>query len=152
VSFSALTLLVGHQEKHPACKNWVMKCCCGYLSEAGCRLFAYGPADATSVPKARHLVSFESRLVSLSGTSLPRLSWKKRPLNGCSSSSTLKQRVFQHIIVQYREFYLTCKDVCTLFWCIEWDRAMSKVFKVLVTDYVGFTNYWYIGSVIHYEP
>jgi len=29
---------------------------------------------------------------------------------------------------------------------------MSKVFKVLVTDYVGFTNYWYIGSVIHYEP
>jgi len=29
---------------------------------------------------------------------------------------------------------------------------MSKVFKVLVTDYVGFTNYWYIGSVIHHEP
>ena len=32
---------------HPACRNWVMMCCCGYLSGAICRLFAYGPADAT---------------------------------------------------------------------------------------------------------
>ena len=32
---------------HPACRNWVMMCCCGYLSGAISRLFAYGPADAT---------------------------------------------------------------------------------------------------------
>jgi len=25
-AFSALTLLVGRQEEHPACKNWVMRC------------------------------------------------------------------------------------------------------------------------------
>jgi len=24
--FSALTLLVGRQEEHPACKSWVMTC------------------------------------------------------------------------------------------------------------------------------
>ena len=27
---------------------WVMRCWCGYLSGARCRLFAYGPADATA--------------------------------------------------------------------------------------------------------
>jgi len=47
-AFSALTLLVGRQEGHPACKKlsdgvlWH-----GYLSGAMCR-FAYGPADATA--------------------------------------------------------------------------------------------------------
>ena len=48
VAFSALTLLVGWQEGHPACKkNWAVGCWCGYLSGARCRL-AYGPADATA--------------------------------------------------------------------------------------------------------
>jgi len=45
--FSALTMLVGRQEGHPACKNRVVGCWCGYLSRAMCRL-AYGPADATA--------------------------------------------------------------------------------------------------------
>jgi len=45
-AFSALTLSVGRQEEHPACKNWVMRCWCGYLSGARCILFAYGRADA----------------------------------------------------------------------------------------------------------
>jgi len=40
IAFSALTLLVGRQEGHPACKKLS-----GYLSGARCRL-AYGPADA----------------------------------------------------------------------------------------------------------
>ena len=46
-AFSALTLLVGRQEGHPACKNRVVGCWHGYLSGARCRL-AYGPADATA--------------------------------------------------------------------------------------------------------
>ena len=53
--FSALTLLLGRPEEHPACKNWVMRCWCGYLSGARCRLFAYGPANATAVSKVHHL-------------------------------------------------------------------------------------------------
>ena len=49
VVFSALTLLVARHEDHPACKNWVVGCWCGYLSGAiVCILFAYGPADATA--------------------------------------------------------------------------------------------------------
>ena len=31
-AFSALTLLVGRQEEHTACENWVVKCWCGCLS------------------------------------------------------------------------------------------------------------------------
>jgi len=46
-AFSALTLLVGRQEGHPACKNWVVGCWSGCLSGARCRL-AYGPADAAA--------------------------------------------------------------------------------------------------------
>ena len=46
-AFSALTLLVGWQEGHPVCKNWVVVCWHGYLSGARCRL-EYGPADATA--------------------------------------------------------------------------------------------------------
>jgi len=42
LAFSALTLLVGRQEGHPACKKLS-----GYLSGARCRL-AYGPADGTA--------------------------------------------------------------------------------------------------------
>jgi len=49
LAFSALTLLVGRQEGHPACKKlsggvlaWL-----SVWNEARCRL-AYGPADATA--------------------------------------------------------------------------------------------------------
>jgi len=52
--FSALTLLVGWQEGHPACKNGVVGCWHGYLSGAMC-MFAYGPADAT----ATHCLLFQ---------------------------------------------------------------------------------------------
>jgi len=47
IAFSALTLLVGRQEGHPACKNRVVGCWCGCLSGGRFRL-AYGPADATA--------------------------------------------------------------------------------------------------------
>ena len=46
-AFSALTLLVGRQEGHPACKKLSSGVLAWYLSGARCRL-AYGPADATA--------------------------------------------------------------------------------------------------------
>jgi len=45
VAFSALTLLVGRQEGHPACKKLSGEELVWYLSGVRCRL-AYGPADA----------------------------------------------------------------------------------------------------------
>jgi len=77
-AFSALTLLVGRQEEHLACKNWVMRCWCGYLSGARFRVFAYGPADATAVSKAHNLLPhLNPDWFYLSGTGLPRLSWRR---------------------------------------------------------------------------
>jgi len=76
--FGALTLLVGRQEGHPACKNWVVGCWHSYLSGARCR-FAYRSADATAT---HYLLLQLSRPVlpewfCFSGASLPRLFWKK---------------------------------------------------------------------------
>ena len=48
-AFIALTLLVERQKQHSACKNWMMRYQCGYMSGARCRLFAYGPADAVAL-------------------------------------------------------------------------------------------------------
>ena len=78
-AFSALTLLVGWQEGHPACKNWAVGCWRGYLSGTRCRL-AYGPADAT----ATHcLASVKSRLVLPFWYRLTQVVLDKGPLNGC---------------------------------------------------------------------
>ena len=70
-----MTLLVERHEEHPACKSCdeVLDCWCAYLSGARCRLFAYGPADATAIPNP-----VISCLIVL----------EKRPLNGYSSSSS----------------------------------------------------------------
>jgi len=52
LAFSALTLLVGRQEGHPACKSWLVRYWHGYLSGVRCKWFAYGPADATATPSS----------------------------------------------------------------------------------------------------
>ena len=47
-------------------------------------MFAYAPADATAIPKPHHLLPhLNPDWFYLSGTGLPRLSWKR---GGCSSS------------------------------------------------------------------
>ena len=50
----------------------------------------YGPADATATPSS--LGPVKPRMVYLSGAGLHRLSWK-RPLKGCSSSSSSSKAV-----------------------------------------------------------
>jgi len=89
IAFIALTLLVGRQEEHPVGKNWLMRCWCGCLSGARCRLFAYGPADATAIRKPLSLVLFQSRLVSPFWYRLTQVVLEKRPLNGSISSNSL---------------------------------------------------------------
>ena len=78
IAFSAMTLLVGCQEEHPACKNWLMRCWCGYLSGSRCGLFAYGPADATAILKPYCLLPYlNPDWFYHYGTGLTRLSWKR---------------------------------------------------------------------------
>jgi len=64
----------------------------GYLSEAKCRLYAYGPADANGIRKPPpSLASFKSRLVLPFWYRLTQVVLEKRPLNGCSSSTLVKK-------------------------------------------------------------
>ena len=78
-AFSALTLLVGQQEGHPACKKLSGEVLAGYLSGARCRL-AYSPADATGTHCLFALV--KSRLVLPLWYRLTRVVPDKGPLNG----------------------------------------------------------------------
>jgi len=57
-----------------------------WLSGARCRLFAYGPADATASPNRHLLPHLNPHWFYPSGTGLFWLSWK-RGHNGCSSTS-----------------------------------------------------------------
>jgi len=59
-------------------RNRVMRCWCGYLPGARCRLFAYVPADATAIPKPHRLLPhLNPDRYYLSGTGSLRLSWKR---------------------------------------------------------------------------
>ena len=87
VAFSALTLLVVHQEEHWPVKIewWVVG---GVICGARCRLFAYGSADATAIPKPNHLLPhLNSRLVLPFWYRLTQVVLEKRPWNGYSISS-----------------------------------------------------------------
>jgi len=53
-------------------EKWVMRCWHGYLSEARCKWFAYGPVDAT----ATRFIEIQIGLTFLVH-GLPRLSWKR---------------------------------------------------------------------------
>jgi len=85
-AFNALTLLVCCQEEHPAIKNWVMRCRCGYISGARCAWFAYGSADTTATQSS--LASVKSRMVLPFWCQLSQAVLEKRLLNGYSSTHT----------------------------------------------------------------
>ena len=79
-AFSALTLLVGRQEEHPAHKNWVMGYWHGYLSGAWYKWFACGPAEAlppvtSCFSKIQNGLPFWCQLT--------QVVLEKRPLNLC---------------------------------------------------------------------
>ena len=63
--------------------SWMMRCWCDYLFGVRCRLFAYGPADATASQNASSLASFKSRLVLTFWYQLPQVVLEKRLLNEC---------------------------------------------------------------------
>ena len=66
---------------------------CRYLSGARCRLFAYGPADATAIPKPHHLLPHSNPDWFLPfWYQLTQAVVEKRLLNECSSSTSSSTR------------------------------------------------------------
>jgi len=80
-----LSLLLGGRNSIQPVKIWVMRCWCGYLSGASCKLSAYGPADATATPSS--LASLKSRMVQPFWWWLTKVVLENRLLNRSSSSS-----------------------------------------------------------------
>ena len=73
IKYNSLTLLVGCQGEHPACKNewWFVGVVICLQRGANC---LYGPADATAVPKLHNLLPhLNPDWFYLSDTGLPRL-------------------------------------------------------------------------------
>jgi len=132
-AFTALTLLVGRQEGLPGCKNWVVRYWRGYLSGARCKWLAYGPADATATPSS--LAPVKSRMVYLSGSGLPRFSWK-RPLNGCSSSISISSSCSAQCVVKIISHYQLLMAVIVREW---WFNAMTFVTDCLQSSSWAFT-------------
>ena len=65
-----------------------MRCGCGYLPAAMCRLFAYGPADATAIPEPHRLLPhLHPDWFYLSGTSLPGCPGKQAVKRSCRLAS-----------------------------------------------------------------
>ena len=134
-AFSALTLLVGWQEGHLGCKNWVVRYWRGYLSGSKCKWFAYGPArhdmtysvlkvplnpnqptygpaDATATP----VISCSSKIQN--GLScwcrLSQVVLEKSPLNGCSGSSSSSW------------IFICCYPPASLLSCSAWTISSSS--------------------------
>ena len=78
-AFSAWHSWLGVSYSIWSVKNWVMRCCLGYLSEA--RFIAYSPADATATSLS--LASLKSRLILPFWYWLTQVFLARRPLNGC---------------------------------------------------------------------
>ena len=111
--------VVGHQEEHPARKNWVLRCWCGYLSGVRCRLFlnmVHLMPLHSQTPSS--LASFRFRLVWPFWYWLTQVVLEKRLLNGCTSSSSLclmvrcvwfltsgkwSQGMFRHVVQLHSE-------------------------------------------------
>ena len=74
-AFSALMLLVGWHEGHPACKKLCAEVLAWLSVWSKVQMICIYPADVTATPSS--LVPVKSKLVYLNGASLPRLSWKK---------------------------------------------------------------------------
>ena len=84
IAFSVLTLLVGWQEEHSACTNWVVRYWRGYLSAVKCKMIRIWSSWCHCHPiisccsKIHNGLHFWYRLT--------QAELEKRPLNGCSST------------------------------------------------------------------
>jgi len=76
VAFSALTLLVGRQEEHPACKK-LSDAVLAWLSVLNEVQMILHMVKLMPLPPHRLLLRYNPDWFNLSGAGLPRLSWKR---------------------------------------------------------------------------
>jgi len=84
-SFNALILLVGRQEGHPACKNWMVRYWHGICRQPAAMICMW-----SSWCHCHPVISCSSKIQNglPFWCQLTQVVLEKRPLNGCSSSSS----------------------------------------------------------------
>ena len=109
-----------------------------WLSGARCKWSAYDPADATATLIISCFIIIQDGYFYLSGASLPRLSWKKRPLDGYCCSYNVKNgfsavsalKYFILILWYTQAGFMDVTSVCVclcLLWRIDLGWSSSKV-------------------------
>jgi len=96
--------MIWHQEEHPACKKWAIRCWHGYLSRARCKWFPCGPAVAAASPSG--VASLKSRLVWPFWCQLMQVALVKRQLNGCLSSIDVKLKFISDCLPLFTEAWV----------------------------------------------
>ena len=97
-----------------------MRCWCAYPSEVRCRLFAYGPADATVSLKSHQLFSrLNPDWFYLSDTGLIyRVVLEKRSLNGCSVAAAAAAVVVPILLLLGRIIWQDATHCYRLWVCV----------------------------------
>jgi len=106
-------------------KKLVVQYLHGYLPGARCKWSAYGPTDATATPSS--LAPVKSRMIYLSGASLPRLCWKK-PLNDVVVVVVDISPHGRKLLDCRSYLHLTCPTILTCSsslwnWVVEFERS-----------------------------
>jgi len=89
----ALTLLVVHWEEHTACKKWSDEVLVWLSVWSEVQTVCIWPSWCHCIPKPYHLVSSKSRFGFTFLVQHTQVVLKKRPLNGCSGSSSISFEV-----------------------------------------------------------
>ena len=100
-------------------KNWLVRYKRGYLSEARCKWFAYGPADATATPPSPAPV--KSRMVYLIWCRLTQVVLETMLLNGRSSYSKQLSHAIQFWLLNKNQNSI-CSNSSKMIW--HWDQLL----------------------------
>jgi len=118
-------------------KNWVTRCWSGYLSRARCRLFAYGPADATAsqnpIISCLICIQLSAVLSSLPAQFLFSSAFLKFSLYGTIQKWPMRVngKYYQNCSVLCCVRHL-CTTVCTQIWAVLKFRVIVCFCKGLV--------------------
>jgi len=124
-------------------KNWVTRCWSGYLSRARCRLFAYGPADATAsqnpIISCLICIQLSAVLSSLPAQFLFSSASLKFSLYGTIQKWAMRVngKYYQNCSVLCCVRHL-CTTVCTQIWAVLKFRVIVCFCKGLVCIFLCF--------------
>jgi len=132
--YTCILLLLGVRKSIRPVKI-VIRCCCGYLSGARCRFFAYDPTDSTAIHKPRHLLQCVIQIQTGFTFLVPAYP-------GCPGKDAVKRMQCVVVVYYYWQWSHTAAAACGGFavdqilidsgWCQAARRSAANVNRVAV--------------------